>query len=161
MVIDVDKIICELEEKGLKISDKEKLTYYIKNFNVNTFLADYSDFFINEQGNFDQGVNSEDIIRLYIFDKNLGVHVFKCLLIIEKMINTSLVYATINVYDIKDKCLLNLDENVIKNDVLRNLDKVEPYTEFKPFLYKYTKYLDSNKNIKKLVIKDEPDNIYK
>jgi hypothetical protein len=161
MIIDVENIIQNLQKKGLNITNNEEFKYYVKNFNVNTFLSDYCDFFVNNEEKFDDGVTSDDIIKLYNFDKNLGVHVFRCLLIIEKIINTSVVYATINVHKIEDKCLLNIDENTIKNSILRNLNEIEPYTEFKPFLFKITKYLESNKSIKKLMIRDEQDNIYK
>jgi hypothetical protein len=149
-IIDYQETLDDLKKKGLTISDEKEFMYYIKNFNVNTFVNEYSDFFQDENGNFID-VDSKDIINLYTFDKNMAIHIFKNLLFIEKIINTNVAVETINVFSIESKCLLDLEENILRNSVLRNINQVEPYTEFRTFLYKITRYLDSNKSIIKLI----------
>jgi light-regulated signal transduction histidine kinase (bacteriophytochrome) len=160
MIIDIDKIIEDLKRKGLIITDLEEFSYYIEHYNVNTFITQYSDFFENEHHGFNN-VNASEIIKLYIFDKNFANHIFRDILNLEKIMNTVVAVSTINYFDIKDKCILNIDENILKNSILRNIKDIQPYIEYKSFLYKMTKYLDTNKASKKLIAKDEHDDIMK
>jgi hypothetical protein len=159
-IVNLDNIIKDLENRGLVIKDHKEFEYYVRNFNVNTFIVEYSDFFENENHQF-TNVNANDIIKLYQFDKNLGNHIFREILVIEKIINTNVAIETINYYNIVDKCLLKLDTNILHNSILRNLDKVEPYTEYKSFLYKLTKYMDSNKVTRKYIDVSAHDDILK
>jgi abortive infection bacteriophage resistance protein len=160
MVVNFESIVAELEKKGLVIKNIEEFEYYVKNFNVNTFLTGYSGFFSDENGVF-QNTTSSDIIRLYVFDRNLGNHIFRNILIIEKIMNTRVTIETINHYDITDKCLLKMDQNVLRNSVFRNIGEVTPYVEFNTMLYRMVKYMDTNIYTKKLIDKNIADDVFK
>jgi len=156
MVIDYDKIIAEIQANGIVVTDKEEFDFYVKNYNINTFFNAYCDFFEEEDGTY-KNVNSSDIIKLYEFDKNLGNHLFRYMLVIEKIINTNIAISTINHFNIENKCLFSLPIEKIKNEVLPNVNKIEPYISFESFLFKITKFLESNKQIKKLQVEGEED----
>jgi hypothetical protein len=160
MIIDIVTLIEELKTRGLIVSNYDEFKYYVSNFNVNTFITQYSDFFENEYGMFNN-VDASNIIKLYVFDKNLANHIFRNILVIEKMMNTRVAVETINFFEIKDKCLLSLDLNILKNSILRNIHEVEPYIDYKGFLFKMVKYLDTNKAIKSLVDHSTHDDIMK
>jgi hypothetical protein len=75
--------------------------------------------------------------------------------------NTRVAVETINFFEIKDKCLLALDPNILKNSVLRNIHEVEPYIDYKGFLFKMVKYLETNKAVKILADHSTHDEIQK
>ncbi|GMO16035.1 MAG: hypothetical protein Ta2E_07160 [Mycoplasmoidaceae bacterium] len=160
MIVDTKALIDDLKKRGLIINDQEELERYINNFNANTFLVSYSEFFENEKDRF-KGVVASDIIKLYVFDKNMGNHIFRDILTIEKIMNTRVAIETINYFNIEDKCLLGLEENLIKNSILRNLNEVEPYVEFKTFMMRLVKYLETNKSTKALLNRETKDDIQK
>jgi abortive infection bacteriophage resistance protein len=147
-IININETLKELEHLGLVIDDKNTFEYYVKNFNINTFIHEYSDYFLNENGRY-ENTKSSELIEFYTFDKNLGIHLFKNILIIEKIINTNLAYILINQFNIKDKCLLRLDKYFIKEKVLPNVSTIEPQISFEILLIKMVKYLGANKNYRK------------
>jgi hypothetical protein len=160
MIIDTATLIEQLKKRGLIVSNYEEFEYYVNNFNVNTFITQYSGFFENANKTFDN-VDASNIIKLYVFDKNLANHIFRNILIIEKMMNTRVAVETINYFDIKDKCLLTLNPNILKNSVLRNINEVEPYIDYKAFLFKMVKYLETNKVARSMVDYSTHDDIMK
>jgi hypothetical protein len=159
-VININDEIKQLEDLGLKITDREKFRYYVKNFNVNTFVTEYSDFFVDEYGKY-HDTESEEIIALYNFDKNLGNHIVRDILIIEKIINTNVAYATINEFNIKDKCLFKFDRQYLRQAVLTNIGEIDPPISFEIFLRKMTKFLEANKICRKYIDYRSEDEIYK
>lgn len=158
-LIDINDIVNDLKNKGLEIDDYPTFKYYIKNFNVNTFLEEYKDFFM--QGGKFKKTKSSELIGLYNFDKNLGNHVLRDVLVLEKIINTNVVYATINALHLKDKCLFKLKKNFLRDKVLNNVSRITPPTNFESLLFKMTKYLDTKKDLRKLIDHSMHDNVFR
>jgi abortive infection bacteriophage resistance protein len=145
-IINSRDIIKQLSKSGLQIGDKAILNYHIKNFNYNTFVYGYSDPFYADKYNrrYDQDANSDEIIHLYKFDRDMANHILRYILVIEKIINTNVVNETINHYGIQDKCLLKLNPGYIEHQILPNLRDVEPKISYFNFIRKLVKYLPSS-----------------
>jgi hypothetical protein len=116
--------IKHLQEKGLIVTDMEQFKYYVRNFNINTFITEYSEFFADENGKYN-GVTSEELINFYNFDRNLANHLFRNLLVIEKIINTNVANSAINEFQIKDKCLFGMDKSRL-NQIFCNTEQIDP-----------------------------------
>jgi hypothetical protein len=159
-VININETIKDLERRGLKITDYKLLRYYIANFNINTFLVEYKDFFLDDNGRFDNAT-SDDLINLYRFDRDFGNHLLREILVLEKIINTNVVYATINYFHLKDRCLLKLDKNRLKEEVLPNYIYIDPPLSFEQLLVKMIRYLDAKKNTRLLIDHNCKDQIFK
>jgi hypothetical protein len=159
-LIGIKKTIAELENDGLIIDDYETFETYISKFNINTFIYEYSEMFLDDNERY-VNVKSSDFIKLYEFDRNLSNHIFRKILIIEKIMNTSIVYNTIITQKITDHKLLSLDKNYLKQQIFPNIADVEPRLDFDHLLFKLVKYLDAGKKYKKYMIYDEKDDILK
>ena len=108
-IINTKDIIKDLQKHKLEIDDKKAFTKYIKNFNVNTVVANYSDIFYEDHAKkrYSKGVKSSYLIDLYKFDHDLGNHILRYILVVEKMLNTNVAYEIINNFQLKDKCLFS------------------------------------------------------
>jgi hypothetical protein len=157
-IIDINKTIEDLEKDGLQIVSQHIFKYYIRNFNIKTLLLNYCSFFL-KNGKFIPGTTSSDLIALYNFDKNLGNHIFRDILILEKIINTNVVYATINYFKIKDKKLFNLPKDFIIKNILVNVNNIKPPLAADALMYKMTKFLDANSELRNYIDKSIKDPI--
>jgi hypothetical protein len=160
-IINSRDIIKQLSKSGLNIGDKNVLSYHIRNFNYNTFVYGYSDpFYINAHNRlYDRDANSDEIINLYKFDRDMANHILRFILVIEKIINTNVTYEVINQFGIRDKCLLKLNPHTIEFSVMPNLKDVEPKTSCNFFLKKIVKYLPTSSVTKGYCKKDTFDEI--
>jgi hypothetical protein len=158
-IIDINDAVAELEKKGLKVDDSSQLKYYIKNFNINTFLVEYSQFFLDEKGVFVNTTSSE-LIELYNFDKNFGNHLFRNILVLEKIINTNVAYTVINHYNLEDKCLFRLKRDDLEKRVMRNYRNITPQIAFEGLLVKMTRYLESKKSMRRLADQKIKDRVF-
>ncbi|MDR1991700.1 MAG: Abi family protein [Mycoplasmataceae bacterium] len=149
-IVEPRDIVKQLSKNGLKIGAKNLLIYHIKNFNYNTFIYGYSDpfYFDKTRYLYDREANSDEIINLYKFDRDMANHILRFILVIEKIINTSVAYEVINHFNIRDKCLMKIDRKFMQNEILPNLHDVEPKISFIKFLMKLIKYLSSSQVIK-------------
>jgi abortive infection bacteriophage resistance protein len=159
-IIDINNTVIELEKKNLKIDDLGLLKYYIKNYNINTFLVEYSQFFIDEATDKFIDTSSNELIELYRFDKNFGNHLFRNILVLEKMINTNIAYNVINHYNLQDKCLLNLKRDDLLKRVMKNFHNITPPIMFDGLLIKMTRYLDAKKPIRKYMDRKIRDRVF-
>jgi hypothetical protein len=145
-IINPHNIIKGLAKNGLQIGDKSILNYHIKNFNFNTFIYGYSTPFYSdiEKRRYDLDANSDELINFYKFDRDMANHVLRYILVIEKIVNTSVAYGIINYFHIKDKCLFKLDQDYIEHKIFINLKNVEPKITYIFFVRKLIKYLSSS-----------------
>jgi abortive infection bacteriophage resistance protein len=161
-VVNVREIIKSLVKNGLNIGDKSLLNYYIKNFNYNTFILQYSaPFLIDAQHRYDPDASSDQMIDLYKFDRDMANHILRFILVVEKIINTNVVYEIINEYNIGDKCLLKLQPSFIEHRILANLKDVEPRTTYFNFVKKLIKFLPTSEITKKYMRKNMYDDVNK
>jgi abortive infection bacteriophage resistance protein len=162
-IVNFRDIIKTLTKNGLVVGDKQLFYYYIKNFNFNTFIHEYSEPFLVDQikKKFDPEAHAEELIELYRFDRDMGNHILRYILVIEKMINTNVAYEIINSYNIRDKCLFKFDQRFIENNVMNNIKDIEPRINYYNFVRKLVKYLPSSKITKKYAIKNCNDEIYR
>jgi abortive infection bacteriophage resistance protein len=160
-IINSRDIIKRLNKSGLQIGDKNLLSYHIKNFNYNTFIYGYSEpFYLNKENQtYDHEANSNEIISLYKFDRDMANHILRYILVIEKIINTNVAYEVINHFNLRDKCLLKLDVHFLEREVLPNLREVEPKISFFNFIKKILKYLPTSPVTKRYVKKNTCDEI--
>jgi hypothetical protein len=108
-----------------------------------------------------ENATSDDLINLYSFDRDFGNHLIREILVLEKIINTNCAYATINFFHLKDKCLLKMDKNQLKEKVLPNFIYINPPLSFEQLLVKMIRYLDAKKNTRILIDHSTKDNIYR
>jgi abortive infection bacteriophage resistance protein len=160
-VINTHDIIKELKSNGLQIGDKQLFYYYVKNFNYNTFIYGYSaPFYENERlRRYDPEAISDELINLYRFDRDMANHILRFILVIEKIINTNVAYEIINQHNIKDKCLLKLNQNYIEHQIIPNLQDVEPKINYFNFIHKLIKYLPTSLATKIYMRKKAGDDI--
>lgn len=150
-VINSRDIVKDLEDKGLVVDDSKQFNFYIKNFNYNTVILNYSDVFYLDENKkkYDPEANSSHLIALYKFDHDLGNHILRYILVIEKMLNTNVAYEIINEFHITDRCLFKINEKFIIQNILPNFNSVETHLSPKLFIHSWIKYCSTNKITKK------------
>jgi hypothetical protein len=160
-VVNIRDIIKLLAKNGLGIGDKSLLNYYIKNFNYNTFILQYSaPFLIDPQHErYDREAISDELIALYKFDRDMANHILRFILVVEKIINTNVVYEIINEYHITDKCLFKLQPSFIEHRIFANLKDVEPRITYINFMKKLIKFLPTSEVTKKYMQKNIYDDV--
>jgi hypothetical protein len=160
-IVNIRDIIKLLEKNGLKIGDKSVLNYYIKNFNYNTFILEYSKPFLldNENHRYDSDAVSDELINLYKFDRDMANHILRFILVVEKIMNTNVVYEVINEYHITDKNLLKLQPDFIEHRIFINLRDVEPRISYINFIKKIIKFLSTSEVSKKYIQKNTHDEV--
>ncbi|MGL4343183.1 MAG: Abi family protein [Metamycoplasmataceae bacterium] len=91
-----------LKERGLKIINEEKFKWYIRNYNYQNLINGYNDFFMinnNRKTNYyKKNIDSEMIINLFNFDRQLVSIILSDLLNIERKFSTMLAYEIMNNY---------------------------------------------------------------
>jgi hypothetical protein len=162
-IINTRDIIKDLAKQGLYITDKAILNYHIRNFNYNTFIYGYSEpFYANaEQKKYDADASSDQLINLFKFDRDMANHIIRFILVIEKIMNTNVAYSIINEYEIKDKCLLKLNDKYIEQHILTNIGDVLPKIHYSNLIYKLIKYLPTSPITRNLYEKNARDEVYK
>lgn len=162
-VINSRDIVKDLENNGLIVDDNKLFNFYIKNFNYNTVILNYSDVFYLDENKrkYDSEVNSSHLISLYKFDHDLGNHILRYILIIEKMLNTNVAYEIINEFHIVDRCLFKINEKYIIQNILPNLNTVETHLSPVLFIRSWIKYCSTNKLTKKYYDSNGRDEITK
>lgn len=165
LVINYLHEIVNLEQKGLQVNTKnyDMLLNFLRCFNVNTFINDYSSpFYCDDlKKTYIHKTKPEEIIAFYKFDKDLGNHLLREILVIEKIINTTVATEIINTYSITSKCLFRLPNSIIENNILPNLHCVEPKTTYVKFIYKLIKYLPTSSETKNYIDKTMKDDVLK
>lgn len=154
-IINLRKIIKDLQRHNLTINDEKQLMSFLFNCNYNTLIDGYSQpFIINHKSNlYDKDASSDQIIAFYEFDMYLANRLLNNILKIEKKLNTNIAYSLINAYSIEDRCLLKLSPKFIKDNILVNINQVNPKTTSEEMIHKLCKYLASNEFTKKYEIK--------
>lgn len=149
-IINPHTIIKNLEKQKLNIDDKKLFSRYIKNFNVNTVVSQYSDIFYIDKNKKRYAPNacSTHLINLYKFDHDLGNHILRYILVIEKMLNTNVAYEIINEFHIGDKCLFKINNKFIQQNILANFKQVETHYSFDLFLHSLVKFCSTNSSTK-------------
>jgi abortive infection bacteriophage resistance protein len=162
-VINFRDIVKDLSKHGLHITDKNTLNYYIRNFNYNTFIYEYSGPFLidNQQKKYDVDASSDQLINLFKFDRDMSNHILRYILVIEKIINTNVTYEIINDYNIRDKCLLKLDHKYIEHNILPNINDILPKTSYGHFILKLIKYLPTNTITRTFSERNARDEVYR
>ena len=80
-----------LKERGLCISDEDRASRYLKNISY-YHLSAYFKFYQNSEDIFEDEVDFEDVLNLYIFDKKLRLLLMDILERIEKSFKCHLAY---------------------------------------------------------------------
>ncbi len=145
-IINSHDLIKDLIDHNLTVDDKKLFNFYIKNFNFNTVITNYSDVFYDNPAkkHYDSDATSSHLINLYKFDHDLGNHILRYILVIEKMLNTNVAYEIINQFHIRDKCLFKINEKYITQNILTNFRDVETHLSLKMFLHSLVKYCSTN-----------------
>lgn len=145
-IINSHDLIKDLIQHNLKVDDKKLFNFYIKNFNFNTVILNYSDVLYENQNKkkYDSEATSTDLISLYKFDHDLGNHILRFILVIEKMLNTNVAYEIINNFHIADRCLFKINEKYITQNILSNLNEVETHLSPRMFMHSLVKYCSTN-----------------
>lgn len=155
-IINANKLIKQLEDRRLVIDDEERLKTTLFNCNYNTVIGGYSDIFYKDKSKhiYDEGATSSQIIEAYFFDINLGNHLLRYILQIEKKLNTNIAYVLINVYNITERCLFKLPTDFIKKIIFPNYKIANPMLTYDQFIKGLTKYLDTNDYTKRYRVKN-------
>lgn len=156
LIINTSKIIKQLQAHNLIIDDKQRFENVLFNCNYNTVIQGYSDIFYFDKSKklYEKGASSNQIIEFYNFDINLGNHILRYILQIEKKLNTNIAYVLINTYHIPEKCLFKLPAELIRKIIFPNYKIANPMLTYDVFMKHLTKYLDTNEYTKKYHIKN-------
>lgn len=145
----IDEQIELLKSRGLNIDNREKLSWYLKNYNYQNFINGYNDFFMinndRKREKYKVESTSEGIITLFNFDRNISKYILSNIQNIERRLSSSLAYViaqkmselgdkTGAIFGCKKEILnkiftKNFDKNKIKNEIL--------YLEKEPIFKKY------------------------
>jgi len=118
-----EEIIELLESRNLIISSPVRARRILTENNY-FFIKGYNSIFLDKENKYKDGVDFEDLYRLYNFDKDIKVLLFRYLLDIEQKIKATLSNYISNKYGVKDSQYLkksnyNLDcpyvDQVLKN----------------------------------------------
>lgn len=116
-----------LKERKLQIlpASEGKLSWYIKSYNYQNFVNGYNDCLMK---NFDRNsneyrsdVNSDNLIDIFNFDRNICTLLLTNIQNIERMLNTSIAFCTSRKLDVLNYPHANILE--IKDDVLNQIFK--------------------------------------
>lgn len=162
-IINLRKIVKDLQHRNLSITNEKKLTNFLFNCNYNTLINGYSDpFIINHKAHlYDKDATSDQIIAFYEYDMYLANRLLIDILKIEKKLNTNIAYCIINAYSIEDRCLLHLPPKFIRDNILVNLNQISPKVGYDEMINKMCKYLSSNEFTKEYELKRVNNNIQK
>ena len=92
--ISIEKQIAKLKSRGLLFSDEDKAAHYLSNISYYRLRAYTFPFQDNENPNhpFVRKISFEDIINLYVFDRQLRLLIFNAIEKIEVAIRTQIIY---------------------------------------------------------------------
>lgn len=115
-MIDKEKDLVKLIENGLNIVDQDKFLEYLNIYSAEYILNEYSEIFINEENNrFFSFVDSNQIINLINFDKNVGSILLKNILFFESKLKRTIIENWIKFYKLKDTKIYNFAEDELLN----------------------------------------------
>lgn len=157
-----DEQIELLRQKGLSINDENKFKWYLKSFNYQNFINGYNDFFMvnNDRKNdkYKLESNSNGIIELFNFDRNISKWILGDIQNIERKISTSLSYTVsfiMNKNNYSDGKIFNFKYNDV---IVRKIFNISSNNEWEEMQENIKKNIDLNQRIfkKALDIKDIP-----
>lgn len=95
--LNIDEQIDHLEKnRNLKINNKEKLKFYLTNYNYQIFINGYNNQFLKgfrrSSNQYINGVNEESIINLFNFDRWLSKIILSNIQNFERKFNTAICY---------------------------------------------------------------------
>lgn len=92
--ISIDAQIDLLKSRGLKVNDKQLLSYYLKKYNYQNFVNGYNDLlFVNEQritNKYKENVSENELIAIFNFDRAISSIILNSILDIERNISSIL-----------------------------------------------------------------------
>lgn len=133
-----------LEDLGLNIVDFSKVIYYIDIFSINRFIQDYCGPFVDsKEQRFIKECNSDEIIALINFDKDLSCLLLKAILLFENKFKKILVENWVSSYNMKSDKIYNFSDNELLNYMpnIKNCNDLK-FSKFRYSLFEYASNSD-------------------
>ncbi|MDE6476611.1 MAG: Abi family protein [Mycoplasmoidaceae bacterium] len=160
---DFNEQITLLQSRGLIFHNKvakEKFKHYLRLFNYQNFVNGYNDFFMinndRSTNTYKSTTNSEHIINLFNFDRNISSILLPTILSIERAFSTTICYYILSdhknlnqkinegkILDLDKKTFLKIFPNLLKNEIKNFKENILGYCSNKVISKKYS----SNKEI--------------
>ncbi len=128
------------KRRGLEVVDETKAIHYLTNISYYRLSA-YALPFQSEKDKFDKGISFDDVLNLYLFDRELRLIVFDAIERLEVSIRTRMTYELAHKYGAHWQ-----DNATIYKDPYRNSNKktkayftVDIYSEIQDMIVKSTK----------------------
>lgn len=123
-----------LEKMNLKINNKDLFYKYLKIFSINKIIDDYSEPFLNkEMTMFRDCVDTDQVINLIEFDKNISTHILKGILFFENKLKNVVISKWLKFYNLDNPKIYNFS----KEELLKLIPNIELCNdlEFNKFRY--------------------------
>lgn len=120
-----EELINHLENKNLKIVDKNNALNLLKKYSYYSIINTYKDLFKDNNNLYKDESTFEEIYSLYDFDKNIRSIFLKYILEIETILKSLLAEVISSRYGIKDYLVIsNYDTNLPDNILNDSIDKI-------------------------------------
>ncbi|MDE5553156.1 MAG: Abi family protein, partial [Malacoplasma sp.] len=133
-----------LENLGLNVVDFEKLVQYIDIFPFERFIQDYSGPFVDvNTQRYIKECNSNEIIALIEFDKNLSCLLLKAILFFENKFKKILVENWVSYYNMKSDKIYNFSDQELLSYMpnINNCSDLK-FSKFRYSLFEYASNSD-------------------
>ena len=133
-----------LENLGLNVVDFEKLVQYIDIFPFERFIQDYSGPFVDANTQrYIKECNSNEIIALIEFDKNLSCLLLKAILFFENKFKKILVENWVSYYNMKSDKIYNFSDHELLSYMpnIKNCSDLK-FSKFRYSLFEYASNSD-------------------
>lgn len=138
-----NELLKELNNKNLKLADANRFFTYSQIFSWDRIINEYSDPFVNDEtSQFYDFVDTDQVINLIEFDKNLGSYIMKGILFFENKFKCLIIDKWVEYYQIKDTRIYNYDENELAQ-LMPNLKKCKDLKQ-SDFIYSLFSYASNS-----------------
>lgn len=97
--LSVEEQIKLLESRKLKIGREKSLEWYLTKYNYQSFINGYNDFFLVDSSNmYKYEANSDDLIRLFNFDRYISRFILGDIQNIERFLQNAIVQTFFKTY---------------------------------------------------------------
>lgn len=123
----------------LKIKDWDKLSLYLDIFSIDRIMCEYSEPFVNEELNqFYDFCDSEQLINLIEFDRNLCSHILKGILLFENKLKNIIISNWVEYYDLQNTRIYNFTDQQLLDFIpnIRNCSDLN-FQRFRYSLFEY------------------------
>ena len=113
--LSVEEQIKLLENRGLSITNLSSLQWYLTKYNYQSFINGYNDFFLVDGARkwniYKKNVNSDDLIKLFNFDRNISKFILGDIQNIERFLQNAIVQTFSNTFNKwKDRTNISIED---------------------------------------------------